>query len=87
MIADTAGVGAALEVRPRNNGVANPGPEGPGDAVAQEPLEMQLSRGGLEMQLSRGYPIHWLGLCLCLNYRIDSDYHLVFQMQNLHRPT
>jgi hypothetical protein len=45
MIADTAGVGAALEVRPRNNGVANPGPEGPGDAVAQGPLEMQLSRG------------------------------------------
>jgi hypothetical protein len=54
MIAGTAGVGAALEVRPRNNGVVNPGPEGDGDALAQGPLEMQLPRGGLEMQLPRG---------------------------------
>jgi hypothetical protein len=46
MIAGTAGVGAALEVRPRNNGVVNPGPEGDGDALAQGPLEMQLPRGG-----------------------------------------
>jgi hypothetical protein len=39
-MADTAGVGAALEVRPRSNGVTNLG-----GTVVQGPLEMQLPRG------------------------------------------
>ena len=46
MIADTAGVGVAFEVRPRNNGVANPGPKGPGDAVVQGGAGDAVAQGG-----------------------------------------